>query len=119
MDLLLTDEDVSFDEGDIVTVIDIEEVAQRTKSQLQTFRGEWFLDLSFGPDYIQDVFKKNPSLTLVRSVLVAQAEQAIGDDAVLKEFELTQETATRNLEVSFVIRDPETQEEAERQVVIG
>lgn len=119
MDLKLTNNDITFSEGDIVSVNGIEQIAQNVADRLQTFRTEWFLDLNFGPNYIRDVFKKNPSLTLIRAILVQQVELVIGDRAVLKRFELTQETATRNLEVSFVLRDPETQEEAEAQVIIG
>lgn len=121
MDLALDSvtNDVSFTEGDIVTITGIEAVAQRAADRLQTFRTEWFLDQDFGPNYIRDVLKKNPSLTLVKAIMIDQVNLAIGDDAVLSDFELTHEQATRLLEVNFVLRDPETQEEAEKKVVIG
>jgi len=125
MDIELTDNiDVTISEGDVVQVIGIRAVAQRAADRLQTFRREWFLDLDFGPNYIRDVFKKSPSLTLVRSILLAQTEIAILDfagkkEAVIKDFVVVHETSTRLLEVSFVLRDPVTQEEAEAKVVIG
>ena len=125
MDFLLTNGDVSFTEGDIVSTSGINQIAQNIANRLRTFRREWFLDKDFGPDYIQDVFKKNPSLTLIRAVLVAQIELAIKDatlsgvNAVLKNFELTLESATRILQVAFTIRDEVTQLEAEQRVVIG
>ena len=124
MDLLLTNNDVTFNEGDIVSVSGVRQVAQNVAARLRTFRREWFLDLLFGPNYIRDVFKKNPSLTLVRAVLVQQAEESLKDAipevvVVLKDFELTLESATRILKVAFTLRDEATQEEAEQQVVIG
>lgn len=119
MDLLLTNGDITFDEGDVVSTNGITEIAQHVADRLQTFRKEWFLDQSFGPDYIQDVFKKNPSMTLIRSILVAQVDLSIENIAVLKNFELTLETATRNLEVAFILRTFESQEEIETKVVIG
>ena len=125
MDFLLTDNDISFDEGDIVIVEGVKQIAQNAAARLQTFRRAWFLDLDFGPNYIRDVFKKNPSLTLIRAVLVQQAELSVkegndkGINTVIKNFELTLEQATRILKVAFTLRDTTTQEEAEQQVVIG
>ena len=57
VDFLLTLGDVTFKEGDIESISDIRQVAQNTADRLQTFRGEWFLDTRFGPNYIRDVFK--------------------------------------------------------------
>jgi hypothetical protein len=118
-ELNLTTTDLTFSGGDLDTITGLEEVAQHVKDRLQSFRTEWFLDLAFGVDYIQDVFKKNPTLTLIQSVLVSQFELSLDENTVLKEFQLTQEIATRKLDVSFVLRDAETEAVAERQVVIG
>ena len=118
-DLELVDGDITFTEGDVQSFSGIREVAQRAKDRLQTFRTEWFLDQDYGPNYIRDILKKSPSLTLVRSVLVAQTNLAIGDEASLSEFELAHDQTARKIEVSFVLRDPETEEEAKTQVVIG
>lgn len=124
MDLQLTDNDLTFAEGDVEIITGVRQVAQNVAARLQTFRTEWFLDTFFGPNYIRDVFKKNPSLTLVRAILVQQIEESIKDAAlntvvVLKDFELTLESETRILQVNFVLRDEATQKEAEEQVVIG
>ncbi len=119
-DLQLTNGDVTFKEGDIESISDIRQVAQNTANRLQTFRGEWFIDTKFGPNYIRDVFKKNPSLTLVRSVLVAEVEANIkGRNTTLTNFQITLESSTRILKVEFTLRDKTTQEEAEAKVVIG
>ena len=119
IDLALTNDDLTFTEGDVVTVSDVEAVAQRVHDRLHTFRTEWFLDQEFGPDYLRDVLKKNPSLTLVQSILTAQAELSLDGEAVLDRLELTLESSTRILKGDLVVRDPETQAEAARQLVIG
>ena len=121
MDIKLSppNNDITFANGDIEFIFGIAAVAQRVKDRIQTFRQEWFLDQDFGVNFFRDILKKNPSLFLVQSILKSQAELALNGEAVIKEFELTLEQATRILEVSFVLRDPETGEEVQEQVVIG
>ncbi len=105
--------------GDIVLASGLQAVAQRIKDRLQTFLGEWFLDRDFGPPYLDDVLIKNPSLTLVRSILLAQAELSLNDEAVITDFEVTLELASRELEVAFTLREPDAEEEVQATVVIG
>ncbi len=119
MDIKLTSNDITFLNGDIVSVTGLVAVAQRVKDRLQTFRTEWFLDQDFGVNYLRDVLKKNPSLFLVQSILRSQAELSLNGEAVIKKFEIVFEQSTRKMEVSFILRSPETDEEVPEQVVIG
>ena len=111
--------DIIISNGDVLTLVDLAETAQQVKHRLQTFIGEWFLDLTFGPDYIRDVFKKQPSLTLVRNILTFEIESEIGDRAVLSELELALVNTTRVLDIAFTLREPGAEETITTQVVIG
>ncbi len=121
MDILIDrgTKDASIVNGDLAIVIGVEEAAQRAADRLQTFRREWFLDLNFGIDYLKDVLKKSPSLTLIRSIFTVEIVLAIGTDAVLSSLEVVLISATRELDVTFTLRDFAGQEEVERTVVIG
>ncbi len=111
--------DGSITDGDLDTVDGLDAAVQRAADVLQTFKGEWFLDLDFGVDYIKDVLKKAPNLTLVRSILAAEINKAIGDDAVLSQLEVVLVNSTRKLDVSFVLRNPTDATTVQRTVVIG
>jgi hypothetical protein len=43
-------------------------IAQRLRTRLRFFKGEWFLDKRQGMPYYEQVLVKNPDLTLVRSL---------------------------------------------------
>ena len=57
--------DIELSSGDIVTIKGLDEAAQRIKDRLLSFRGEWFLNLSFGVDYIGKIMVKNPRNSVI------------------------------------------------------
>ena len=61
--------DISIASGDIETVKGIDEAGQRIRDRLLTFIGEWFLNLSFGVDYIGRIMVKNPRTSVVSAHL--------------------------------------------------
>lgn len=67
MDLKLDNltNDISLSSGDLVTVTGLEEAGQRIRDRLQTFITEWFLDLSYGVDYIGKILVKNPRTGII------------------------------------------------------
>lgn len=71
MDLMFTT-DLVISKGDIQLVTGANETGQRVQDRLETFKGEWFLDLSYGPDYRNNVFVKNPRLNIVGALLKAE-----------------------------------------------
>jgi len=75
-------------------------LTQRIKHRLQTFRGECFLDRSVGVPYFDEVMKKNPDLSRIRSLLASVIN---GVEGVKKILSLTVLFApkTRNLSVNF------------------
>lgn len=120
-DILIDDttEDVVFSDGDVVLVTGLAAVGQRVRDRLSTFVGEWFLNTEFGPNYLRDVMVKNPSMSLVQSVLSSEARESLQDEAVLVETRTALDNATRTLHVEMILRDPETQEQITIEFPIG
>ena len=111
--------DIVFTTGDLVLVTGLAAVGQRINDRLGTFLTEWFLDTSYGPNYLRDVFTKNPSITLIHSILVVEATKSLQDEAVLVEFLVTLDSTTRVLTVDIILRDPDTQEELRLNFPVG
>lgn len=72
-DLKLTqDGDLAIDTFDLALVDGRAQVAQRMKTRLKTFLGEWYLNTDRGVPYFEDVFVKDPDTELVNAVLQDQ-----------------------------------------------
>lgn len=96
VDFLLDDDgDVAFDGRDFSMGVS---VAQRANIRLKRIRGEWFLDTEAGVDYFGFVFKKDPSIPLLRSVFRDELMKTPGI-GTLETFELALDTSTRALEI--------------------
>lgn len=54
-----------------VTTTTSQTVAQRIRTELQTFASEYILNVDKGVPYFNEVMKKNPDMNAVRSLLVA------------------------------------------------
>jgi hypothetical protein len=81
-------------------VIDTDElIAQRLLVRLRAFRGEWYLDTTFGVPYYQDILVKNPDPSQLEA---AFKSVIIGTPGVEKitEFEADIDSS-RRLTVSF------------------
>lgn len=80
-----------------------ENLAQRLKIRLQTFKGEWFLDGTIGIDYFNQIAGKNRSKAAVDAIIQGE---------ILKEQEVLQITAyssvidktTRKITIQFTVR---------------
>ena len=48
---------------------DADKVAQQIKMNLLTFLGEWFLDVTFGVPYLEEILVKNPRMASVETIL--------------------------------------------------
>ncbi len=60
--------DLVIKNGDISLLTHDLAMGQTIRDRLTTFRGEWFLDLQFGPDYRNDILIKNPELSTISSI---------------------------------------------------
>jgi hypothetical protein len=105
MDLKLdrTTNDIYVVDGDLVLVTASEAIVQFVKQKLRTFLGEWFLDLSIGVPYFEEVFKKAPNLTVIDAAIKDQILSTPGIVELL-EFTMDAEPATRLLRIEFKAR---------------
>lgn len=60
--------DIKVLNGNVSWTSGVESIIQHLKIRLKTFKGEWFLDTALGVSYFDDVFKKNPDLTILNAV---------------------------------------------------
>lgn len=87
----------------VFTTTTSENLAQRLKIRLQTFKNEWFLDGTIGIDYFNQIAGKNRSKAAVDAIIQAE---------ILKEQEVLQITAyssvvdktTRKITIQFTVR---------------
>src|SRR5687768_11395985 len=113
MELLLStatdaDNNVSGDlkltpEGDLIWTTDVTlETAQRLRSRLRFFKGEWFLDLRQGIPYFQTIVQRADDATL-RSIF-GRVIRATPGIASLESLSFTRDRNARALSIDFVCR---------------
>lgn len=95
--------DLDFKDGDLYLVDESESVQQALGQNLKLFQGEWFIDQSVGLPYIQSILDKNPSPQLLKAVFTKAILEVPGIIELL-EFDLTQDTVTRTMTLSFKAR---------------
>jgi hypothetical protein len=90
--------DMTFGQGLANFARDSEAVAQNVKTRLLLLLGEWFLDVSDGVPYLEQIFVKPENLQLTESVLKSRIVETEGVDE-LRTFELLFDRATRKVTV--------------------
>jgi hypothetical protein len=60
--------DIEVINGQAAFTSGIDSIRQHLEIRLRTFYGEWFLNQNLGVTYFDDVFKKNPNLTVLNAV---------------------------------------------------
>lgn len=101
MDIALDkDGDLLIANYDLALVSGIDAIAQEIKIKLQWFLGEWFLDLSAGVPYWQDILIKNPNLVDIDNLLRAMIVETRGViDLLFFKYDL--DNRTRALKINF------------------
>ena len=69
--------DIAITSGDITTIKGLDEAGQRIRDRILTFRGEWFLNLSFGVDYIGKIMIKNPRNSIISAHIRAEILKSV------------------------------------------
>lgn len=69
---LNADGDLAIIGFDLALVEGRDQVAQRLKTRLKTFLGEWFLDVTRGVPYFEDILVKAPDMTRVNAIITQQ-----------------------------------------------
>lgn len=86
--------------GDFILTSGSEAVAQDLMQRLQFFLGEWFLDVTLGIPYFEQIFVKNPNLPNLEALLINQILSTPGVIR-LNSFTLDPDFSLRNLKVQF------------------
>ena len=100
IDFKYENNDRVIENGDWATVDDSDAAKQRIKDRLQTFQGEWFLDLSFAPQYRGTILIKNPRLDVVNAIL--KEEILKSQDGTFLSFSIELD-ANRKMTVEYVL----------------
>ena len=93
--------DLDISTYDFEFVLDADYISQKLIIVLRTFLGEWFLDISAGIPYFEDILKKNYDPIRVESVLKSAILDVPGVDQITA-FDMTL-NSPRELVVSFTV----------------
>lgn len=104
-DLKLTNvgNNLELQNADLVLTSGDDAVRQHLQQRLRAFKGEWFLDLSDGVPYFQDILKKNPNPIVLDGVLKDVILSTPGVVELLT-FELDYINSLRKLTLSFSVQ---------------
>lgn len=92
--------DIKIVNGNVLMVDGKDAILQHVLQRLKTFREEWFLDITVGVPYLQQILVKNPNLSHVDGLL---QDEIMGTPGVVGLLAYSSEvnTALRQLSVSF------------------
>ena len=93
-DLLLTNGQLSFVDGR-------DEVRQLLTQRLRTFLGECFLDTGLGIPYVQQIFQKGVTVSIMEGIFRTSILETPG---VLAMIDFTMNLTVRNLSVNFTVQ---------------
>ncbi len=103
-DIKLNDSwDIDVSGTDLVLTSGREAIAQHIAQRLKTFTGEWFMDTRLGIPYFQQVFKKQPNMTVLDTIFKSEIVNTPGV-LELTAFYIGIDRKTRELSISFSAR---------------
>lgn len=93
--------DIFVDKGQLKLVENGAEVVQSVRTRLQFYLEEWFLDLTAGTPYFQEIFTKPANLANIESIFKTRILNTPGVELLI-EFSMVYEgDSVRKLTVSF------------------
>lgn len=94
--------DLLIEDYDLVLTDDKEQLVQNLKIRLLFFLGEWFLDITRGVPYFEEILIKNPNQARVESILKQQILETENVNEML-EFNLNYDSLNRVLNLTFKV----------------
>lgn len=85
--------------GQLVIIEGQEEIKQHLEQRLRTFLNEWFLDLSIGLPYFEEVLKKQVNTNAIDSIFIDEILQCPGVIRIL-DFNIDLNKSTRELQIT-------------------
>lgn len=95
--------DLVFEDFDFALVDDTRQIMQNLAIRLRFVLGEWFLDITQGIAYYEDVFRKNPNQIQIESIIKQEIVSTRGV-VELTSFEADFNKRTRIFSVRFSAR---------------
>lgn len=95
--------DLIFENFDLQLFDDTNQISQNLGIRLRFLLGEWYLDITQGIPYYQEIFKKNPNQIQIESALKAEILDTDGVLELLK-FESLFDRRNRRYSVNFTVR---------------
>lgn len=92
--------DLAIEDDAIVLVDGIEAVTQDVTIRLKFFLGDWFLDQRLGVPYYQKILGTKPRMFALKGIFKKAILSTPGIDSIT-DFEISYDTTTRLLSVSF------------------
>jgi hypothetical protein len=86
----------------IVAINGADKVAQQIKITLLAFLGEWFLDVTFGVPYLEDILVKTPHMAAIETILRSHITD-VPHVLRFESFSMDFDRARRTLGVNFVV----------------
>jgi len=95
--------DIVFTNNFDMSIVDgISRVAQQIFIRLKLFKGEWYLDETFGVPYFEDIFRKRKDFGLVSTIFKSQILSVPNVDSLLS-FDLEIDEQTRLMTIDFSV----------------
>lgn len=95
--------DLAFKDNDLVLVSGSEQLVQNLKIRLRFFLGEWFLDITKGLPFYEDILVKNPNLPDIDNIIKAQITET-EDVTELLEYVSDYDPVLRTYSIQFKVR---------------
>jgi hypothetical protein len=93
-----------FENGDLVFTTGIDAVVQQCRIAMQMFQEEWFLNLDAGLPYWQSILGQKPAVALQAAQIYIRRELLLVDGVLdILKLEVTYERTTRTLKVSWQV----------------
>lgn len=75
--------DLKLTGGDLTLVQDVAAIRQEAETRMRFFLGEWFLDVTAGIPYFQNILVKSPNLGAIKSILTDEVLATVGVQSLL------------------------------------
>lgn len=98
-DLKFVDNNLAFVENEYF-------VKQKIKQRLLMFKGEWFLDVTLGIPYYEDILVKDVKLSRIEAIYIREV-QKIEQIEEITAFDISLDNNARKLSIYFEVKDRE------------
>tara|TARA_B100000029_G_scaffold324168_1_gene316592 strand:- start:122 stop:469 length:348 start_codon:yes stop_codon:yes gene_type:complete len=103
MNIELVENDFAFIDNKVKMLSNIDEMVQKISNCLNSFKGDWFLDLSLGVPYFQEIYIKGISKEELIAIFMNYLSQIDGVIAI-NTIDVEHDPSTRTSTLSFTAK---------------